>query len=125
MLNLFKKTLSEISRYSHGATFYFFTVEGTRFLKYFEKNNNKINGSGLRAEYDSTAKKYGVGIKGKVKIEISKSIVRPQREFLVDLSDLSDTISNIKVKEGIIEKYLTEDEKNYGQCSVYGSARIN
>lgn len=133
-LSLFKHTLREISKYSNGALFYFFTIEGYRFQKYFEENNNKIKNTGMRAQYDPTNKKYGVGIPGRVKIEIYDTIVGGteatgstgiQSEYLVNLDDLKDTISDIVIKDGKIEEYLTEDESKYALCHVYGTGKIN
>lgn len=133
-LNLFKRTLREVANYSGGALFYFFTVEGNRFKKYFEENDNKIKNSAMRAQYDPTAKEYGVGIPGRLKIEIFDTIVGGtestgltgvQREYLVELNDLKDTVSDLSFKDGKIEEYLTEDESKFAQCHVYGTARIN
>lgn len=124
-LNLFKKTLKEISKYSNGALFYFYTIEGNRFKKYLEENGNKIKNSAFRALYDPDATDYGVGIPGRLKIEIFDSIVTLQREYLVDLMDLNDIMKDLTFKDGKIEDYLTEDETKYAQCHVYGTAYIN
>lgn len=124
-LALFKRTLREVSKYSNGALFYFYTIEGNRFKKYLEENNNKIKNSAFRVLYDPKATEYGVGIPGRLKIEIFDTIVDLQREYLVNLTDLNDTVSDLTFKDGQIESYLTEDESKYAQCHVYGTARIN
>lgn len=122
-LNEFQDTLRQIGNISPGAEFIFFTVEGKRFLNYFnEYPDKKIRNHGFRANYNPDPK-YGVGIPGNVKIEIYGTIVRLQREFLVDLDDLT-ILKDIEIKEGVIEPYLSKDELRYGQCSVYGRAKI-
>lgn len=123
-LDLFKNTLKSISKYSNGALFYFYTIEGNRFKKYLEENDNKIKNSAFRASYDSSATEYGVGIPGRLKIEIYDTIVSLQREYLVDLTDLNDVLTDVVIKDGKIENYLTEDESNYAHCHVYGTAKI-
>jgi hypothetical protein len=66
----------------------------------------------------------GVGIPGKVKVHLPGTIVKPQREYLVDLDDLK-CLKDMKVSEGVIEDYLTIEETRYGRCSVFGHARID
>lgn len=122
-LEEFQETLRKIENLSPGAEFIFFTVEGKRFLNYFDESpEKKIRNHGFRANYNPDPK-YGVGIPGSVKIEIYDTIVRRQREFLVDLDDLT-ILKDLKIEEGVIESYLSKDEQKYGQCSVYGRARI-
>lgn len=122
-LDTFENTLKAIAKESVGADFYFFTVEGHRFRKYLSENNNKIINYGLKAQYDPEAKKYGVGIPGRLKVQLPDTIVELQREYLVDLNDLT-CLRNLEYQEAIIEKYLTPEEFLYGRCAVFGTASI-
>lgn len=129
-LERFKGTLRAIAKeiFPKTATFHFFTIDGKRFLEYFQENSNKIESRAIRARYYPDLKKYGVSIPGKVLILIQDSIVgkdsKPQEEYLVNLDDLSDVLSDIKISEGLIETYLTKDESRYGKTHVYGVAKI-
>lgn len=124
MLKLFERTLTEISKYSpKDCYFYFLTIEGNRFKKYLERNNNYIKTSALKAKYYPDEVNYGVGIRGKVKIEIPDSIVRLQIESLVNLPDLK-CITELDYQTALIEDYLSTVEKEYGECHVYGKAKI-
>lgn len=125
MLGRFENTLREIARASkNGAGFYFFTVEGHRFQKYFAENKNKISNYGMKAIYDPELSQYGVSLPGKVKIRLEETIVRGQEEFLVVLEDLK-ILKELSYREGVIENYLTPEELRYAQCSVYGTAKID
>lgn len=122
-LNRFKQTLTTISKESNGAYFYFFTVEGNKFLKYLKENDGKINMKKFKAKY-SPDDKYGVSIPGKVIISIDETIVRGQKEFLVNLDDLNDILEDVKVYNGRIEDFLTEHEYRMADASIYGYAKI-
>lgn len=124
-LSQFERTLKAISKRSlEGATFYYYTVEGNRFLKYFEENNNKIRNIGLLANYYPDSVEYGVGIPGKVKVSLPGSILSaPQIEYLVNLEDLT-CLKNITFNEGLIEDYLSKDEIRYAKVFVFGKAKI-
>lgn len=122
-LDRFKETLRAVSLESGSADFYFFTVEGNKFLKYLQEKDGKINMKKFKAKYNPDPK-YGVSLPGKVTIAIEETIVRPQTEFLVNLSDLDDTLEGMKVFNGKIEDFLTEHESIMAEASVYGYAKI-
>ena len=140
MLDKLETTLKTIAReaftVSGGSSinstyFYFYTVEGNRFLKYFKEDPNdstslKIANYGIEARYDPTAVKYGVGIPGKVRLKIidSVTVTETQTEFLVVLEDLK-CLQGLEYQTGLIESYLTKEEHAYGQTHVYGKAKID
>lgn len=137
MLDKLEKTLTTIAReafnISGGSTyFYFYTIEGNRFLKYLKENNKdstspiKISNYGIEAKYDPTATKYGVGIPGRVRLKIlgSVTVTETQTEYLAVLEDLK-CLRDIEVHDGLIESYLTKEEKDYLKTHVYGKAKID
>lgn len=130
-LGKFKNTLRSIAgegglgSTSPPPAFYFYTIEGHRFLKYFKENDNKIKNTAIIARYNPKYKDLGVGIPGKVEIAIPDSILpEPQTEYLVDLDDLKDVLVDLKTEDGLLDTYLTKDEMDYAKVHVFGSARI-
>ena len=122
LLRKFEKTLTEIAKNSiDNCYFYFFTIEGNRFRKMLDNHNDYINNSAIKAKYIEN--NTGISIKGQVKIKITDSIVRTQYENLVDLKDLK-VIKNLEIHDGLIETYLSEIEKEYGETHIYGKALI-
>lgn len=122
-LDQLMETFSAIATFSPGTKFGFITLEGHRFLKLFD-SNGKIREKGLLANYDKTHK-GGVSIPGRVKIQLTETIVDPQYEFLVDLDDMKPEVTVDWTKDSVIERYLSEKERRYGMAAVYGMATVN
>lgn len=85
-LDSLKETLSAICNLAGGSvSLVFCTVEGQRVKKFLSAGD--INTHTLKMSFTEDPS-CGVGIKGRVKVDIPGSIVKDQEEYLVDLGDL-------------------------------------
>lgn len=115
MLEMLQKTLVEIANLaSNEVNFLYYTIEKDRTLKLFEKMGNDITLGPCHMVYSDP----------EIFINIENTIVVNQTEYLVNLEDLKRVIGRNE-HSGIIEQYLSNDEKEYGGLFVYGVGSIN
>lgn len=117
------QTIGAINSLSPNTKFGFMVVDGTRFLKMFD-SQNKIRERGLQADYRPN-ETGGISIPGMIKIKMDNTILRrAQYEYLVNLSDMLPDVSIDWFKEAVIERYLSQKERQYAQTHIYGIGTV-
>ena len=115
MLNQLQNTLVSIAKLaSNNVKFLYYTIEGNRTLKLFQEKGNDITLGPCHMIYNNP----------EIYINIKNSIVVDQTEYLVKLLDLT-CIKDRTEHPSVIETYLSEDEKTYGNLFVYGVGVID
>lgn len=110
-LSKLQHTLSSLSP----AKFLYYTIDGERTKQLFSaKGNNITFGTAGTMKFDPP---------NTVFIDLKDSIVTEQIEYLVNIDDLKCLI-NITKKDTLIESYLTENEKTFGNLFIHGTADI-
>lgn len=121
LLDRFKNTLMACA-YRRETTFVAYTIGGRQFLSYINERGIQFEVGPLSIKYDSS--KGGVSIPGTVTVKIDGQIVRGQDEYFVNLGDLRDVVKATSRKPGLIEPYLTAEEKAYGETHVQWCGKV-
>lgn len=96
-------------------TFIFMTIDGEKTLELFNNKGNKFNLGIIEMNFRPPNRVY---------INIEGTIVKNQNEYLVYINQLN-CLSNIEYKIANEERFLSDDDKQFTNLYIYGTAKIN
>lgn len=125
-INLFSDLLVKLSKIKN-YSFIYYTADGKTFRSYVnnlgENSNLDIQKFDVKGKLLPKTPQLKEESIHSIFISIKNSIVRGQKEYFVFFNNLPFNITN--KNPGIVEDFLSYEEKKFGSCFVYGSIDVN
>lgn len=127
-INLFSDLLIKLSKIKN-YSFIYYTAEGKTFRSYINNLNSKNNNNLEVQKFDSKGRLLPATPQMKeesihsIFISIKNTIVRGQKEYFVFFNNLPFNVTN--KNPGLVEDFLSYEEKKFGSCFVYGAIDVN